>query len=78
MADKQKLPTDRGLEIGLLISALLALLDFAEPRIKEAQENGDITPEDQQKLKDKIDSLRDGAGFSDPEWQPSSSQSSPS
>lgn len=75
---KENTPTDKGLEIGLLISALLALLDFAEPRIKEAAENGDISPEEQQKLKDKIDSLRDGVGFSDPEWQPSSSQQSPS
>lgn len=59
------------MEISLLISAVLALLDYAEPRIREAVSDGDVTPEDQQKLKDRIDSLRAGGGFDSPEWNKS-------
>lgn len=56
-------------DIGLLISAALALLDFLEPRIADARASGDITTEQQATLKDRIDKFRSGAGFDGPEWQ---------
>lgn len=55
----------------LLIAGLLALLEYAEPRIREAVEDGDVSEEDQTKLKEKIDGLRNGLGFDSPEWKPS-------
>lgn len=72
----QKIPTDKGMEIALLVSGLLALLDYAEPKIRDAIANGDISVDDQQKLKDKIDSLRSGSGFDSPAWKPSDSSAS--
>lgn len=74
----EKIPSDKGTEIALLISGLLALLDYAEPKIRDAMASGDITADDQQKLKDKIDSLRSGGGFDDPAWKPSDSSAPPS
>lgn len=73
----QKVPTDKGMEIALLVSGLLALLEYAEPRIREGIANGDISVDDQQKLKDKIDSLRAGSGFDGEAWKPSDSSASP-
>lgn len=73
----EKIPSDKGTEIALLISGLLALLDYAEPKIRDAMASGDITVDDQQKLKDKIDSLRAGSGFDGEAWKPSDSSASP-
>lgn len=58
-------------DIGLIISAAMSLFDFLEPRIADATASGDITPEQQATLKDRIDKFRAGAGFEGPEWQPS-------
>jgi hypothetical protein len=52
----------------LLISALLALIEYAQPRIQEAVEDGDVSAEDQAKLKERIDGFRNGLGFDSPEW----------
>lgn len=56
------------MQIQLLIQAVLALLAYAEPRIREATEDGEVSPEDQAKLKEKIDGFRNGLGFDSPEW----------
>lgn len=56
-------------QIGLIISAALMLLDWLEPRIAEARANGEISQDDQLKLKTRIDSFRAGEGFKGPEWE---------
>lgn len=56
------------MNIQLLISGLLALIEYAQPKIKEALDKSEITPDEQKKLKEKIDSFRNGLGFDSPEW----------
>jgi hypothetical protein len=64
-----------GMDISLLITGLLALIDYAEPRIREALNKNEISADEQQALKDRIEKLRSGGGFDTPEWQPSTGQS---
>lgn len=56
------------MSIQLLITGILALLEYAEPRIREAVEKNEVTPEDQTKLKEKIDGFRNGLGFDSEAW----------
>lgn len=56
------------METGLVIAAILNLLDWLEPRIADLRAKGEISQDDQLKLKNRIDSFRDGSAFSGPEW----------
>lgn len=59
------------------IAAAMALLDYLEPRISEWRKEGTVTPEEQDALKARIDSFRDGSAFQGPEWQLSQTGSTP-
>lgn len=54
-----------------LLSGIIALANEAVPKIREMFASGQITPEQQQKLLDDINSLRDrlNNGFTGPEWE---------
>lgn len=54
----------------ILASAALALLEKLLPVIQQQVKTGQITPEEQQKIRDQYNSLRNqgDAAFAGPEW----------
>jgi hypothetical protein len=53
-----------------LIDAALTLIERAQPLLKDAFSNGEITPEQQAALAERIAKLRDNPGlFDGPEWK---------
>lgn len=53
----------------LLVNAGLTLLNEYGPKLRELMDSGDITPEQQQALQEKIAALRTSGPFSGSEWQ---------
>lgn len=54
-----------------LANAALGLVELLIPRIKQLAQSGQISPEQQQAVRDKYNSLRKAgdAAFAGPEWQ---------
>lgn len=52
-------------------SAAIALLEKLIPWIREMSNNGEITVEQQKKIADGLNRLRDSGAWSGPEWKPS-------
>ena len=59
------------METVALINGVIALIQLLEPKIEEAIKKGEISPEEQQRLADKIGRLRSHVAFTGPHWQPS-------
>lgn len=60
-----------------LISAVIALLDYAVPKIQEGIEKKQISPEKQAALKERINALRLATAFEGEEWNPSTPKTPP-
>jgi hypothetical protein len=52
-----------------IISGAIQIVEAATPTIEALIKSGQISIEDQAKLKAKLDALRQAAAFSGPEWQ---------
>jgi hypothetical protein len=59
------------MQTALVIQAILSLLDFLEPKLAEWRANGEVSQDDQLKLRNRIDQFRASDGFSGPEWEQS-------
>lgn len=49
----------------------MSLLDWLEPRLAELRAKGEVSQDDQLKLRNRIDQFRASEGFSGPEWEQS-------
>ena len=54
-----------------IINAGISILETAIPRLREAVQNGDVTPEQQKTVEDRLNALRQPGAFSGPEWKKS-------
>lgn len=51
-----------------VVLAIIALLDYLEPRLAEWRKKGEISQDDQLNLKNRMETFRNGTAFSGPEW----------
>lgn len=65
------------MQTALIIQAVLTLLDWLEPRLAEARKTGEVTPDEQLALHNRIEKFRSSEAFSGPEWEPSDKPQSP-
>jgi hypothetical protein len=56
----------------VIANGLIAMLELVMPKIEALVKKGEVTPEEQQALMNKIEALKsDPSKFSGPEWEPS-------